>query len=249
MNKPYLIMLPGWGMKSFVWNKIKELLSKDFQLIYIEWDNINSLDEFKEKVIKTIERKHLSSFSILGWSLGSLVAQDIAADNLWDIKQLILIGGTSSFVQHKETDYNAGWNKRIVERMKSQLYKKTQETLQNFYESMFSSEEKEHGYNIEFSKLAKENLESISIDSLTLGLNYLIETDLRNKVINIKIPLLLIHGEDDSICPLNSSKYIKNALPNAKIEILKHSGHTPFFTHPEDCYNAVADFISNNSNN
>lgn len=249
MNKSYLIMLPGWSMNSFVWNKIKEFLLKDFELIYIEWDNILSLDEFKERVVKTIQQKEISTFSMLGWSLGSLVAQDIACDNLWDIKHLILIGGTSSFVQHKEDNYNIGWNKRIVERMKSQLYKKPQETLYNFYEAMFSKEEKQNGYYNEFLEMVNASLETQSIDSLALGLDYLIEKDLRKKMLNLKIPLLLIHGEEDTICPLDSAKFIKNTLEDSSIEVLKEAGHIPFFTQPHDCYKAISDFISNNTVN
>ena len=57
MAKPYLIMLPGWGMNNFVWNKINKSLANNFELIFIEWNNIFSLNEFKEMVIKVIEQK------------------------------------------------------------------------------------------------------------------------------------------------------------------------------------------------
>lgn len=246
MTKPYLIMLPGWGMKNFVWNKINEFLSKDFELIFIEWTDIHSLYEFKEKVIKVIEEKQISAFSLLGWSLGSLVAQDIASENLWNIKHLILIGGTSSFVQHKEDEYNVGWHKRIVERMRSQLYKKTEETLYNFYDAMFSKEEKEKGYLKEFLQLAEDNIEKQSIDYLTLGLDYLIQKDLRTKLSDINIPLLMIHGEKDSICPLEAALYIKNIISYSNIKVINQAGHIPFFTNPSDCYNAISQFATKN---
>jgi len=243
MLKPYLIMLPGWGMKSFVWNKINKFLSNDFELLLIEWDNIHSLDDFKAKVISTIKQKKISTFSLLGWSLGSLVAQDIASDNLWNIKHLILFGGTSSFVQHKEDSYNIGWNKRIVERMKSNLYKKKQETLDVFYEAMFSNVEKEKGYYNNFLQLSGDNLENQSIGSLAMGLDYLIQKDLRAKLLDINIPLLMIHGGEDSICPLESSIYIKNIIINSSIELIKHAGHIPFFTYPNECYSTISKFI------
>lgn len=246
MTKPYLIMLPGWSMKNFVWNKINEFLSKDFELIFIEWANVHSLDEFKERVIKIIEQKQISTFSLLGWSLGSLVAQDIASDNLWNIKHLILIGGTSSFVQHKEDRYNIGWNKIIVERMKSQLYKKPQETLSNFYEAMFSKEEKQKGYDKQFLQMVEYNIENQSLDSLTLGLDYLIQKDLRTKLSDINIPLLIIHGEEDSICPLDAAIYIKSMINHSNIKIINHGGHIPFFTNPSDCYNAISQLTTKN---
>lgn len=244
MKNPYLIILPGWGMKSFVWGKIKELLSKDFQLILIEWDNINSLEEFKQRVIRVIEEKHITNFSILGWSLGSLVAEEIAIDNRYKINNIILIGGTSSFVQHKEDRYNIGWNKRIVERMKSQVTISTpKETLFNFDNAMFSESEKQMGYDIEFQELRGDTIENNSIDSLLVGLDYLIKKDLRNKLVDIKVPLLMIHGEEDSICPLEGAKYIKNIISSSKIEIIKNGGHIPFFTNPSRCYRAISEFI------
>lgn len=246
MVKPYLIMLPGWGMKSFVWNKLNELLSKDFELIFIEWDNVLSLNEFKERVIKVIEQKRICTFSLLGWSLGSLVAQDIASDNFWNIKNLILVGCTSSFIKHKENGYNIGWNRKIVERMKSKLYKNPQETLYNFYDAMFSKEEKRKGYKNQFLQTLKNNTKNHSINSLSLGLDYLIQKDLRNKLSYITIPLLIIQGEDDNICSLEGAEYIKTMSVNSNIEIVMNAGHIPFYTEPNTCYSIISKFIAKN---
>lgn len=246
MVKPYLIMLPGWGMKSIVWNKLNNLLSKDFELIFIDWDDVLSLDGFKEKVIEFIIQKKLSSFSLLGWSLGSLVAQDIASDNIWNIKNLILVGCTSSFIQHKESGYNIGWSRRILERMKSILYKDPQETLYNFYDAMFSDEEKSKNYNNQFLQTVKNNTDNQSINSLSLGLDYLMQTDLRIKSPYIIAPLLIIQGENDTICPLDGAVYIKNITLNSNIEIIKGVGHIPFFTNPDVCYNLISKFIAKN---
>jgi len=246
MAKPYLIMLPGWGMKNFVWNKLNKLLSKDFELIFIEWDNVLSLNKFKERVIKVIKQNQIFTFSVLGWSLGSLVALDIASDNTFNIKNLILIGCTSSFIQHKEDRFNIGWNRKIVEIMKSKLYKKPQETLYDFYDAMFSKEEKRKGYNNEFFQTMKNNTENQSIDSLSLGLDYLIQKDLRTELSNITIPILIIQGEDDNICPLEGAVYIKNMSINSNIEIIKEVGHIPFFTNPNDCYSIISKFTAKN---
>ncbi|WP_026885537.1 alpha/beta fold hydrolase [Clostridium beijerinckii] len=246
MTKPYLIMLPGWGMNSLVWNEFDKLLSNDFELVFIEWDNVFSLNQFKEKVINVIEQKQISTFSILGWSLGSLVAQDIASDNLFNIKNLILVGCTSSFIQHNENGYNIGLNKKIVERMKSKLYKNPQETLYDFYDAMFSKEEKLKNYNNEFLQTMKSNTKNQSIDSLSLGLDYLIQKDLRTKLFRINVPLLIIQGEDDNICPLKGAEYIKNMSANSNIEIIRAAGHIPFFTNPNVCYNIISEFTSKN---
>lgn len=246
MTKPYLIMLPGWSMKSFVWNKLNKLLSNDFELILIEWNDVLSLNEFKERVIKVIEEKQIYTFSMLGWSLGSLVAQDIVSDNLWNVKSLILIGCTSSFIQHKENGYNLGWNRKILERMKSKLYKNPQKTLYDFYDAMFSKEEKRKGYNNDFFQIMENNIQNQSTDSLLLGLDYLIQKDLILKLSYINVPSLIIQGEEDNICPLCGAEYMKNKLANSSIEIIKEAGHIPFFTNPNVCYSLISKFTSKN---
>lgn len=239
MDKKYLIMLPGWGMKSFVWNKISKQLSEDFELIYVEWEDIHSLDEFNERVVQTIKQKQISSFSLLGWSLGALAAIETASNNIWDIEHLILIGATSSFVERRESGYKTGWNKRVVERMKSRLNKTPKETLENFYEAMFTEEEKKRGYHKEFLQMAEHQTET---SSLALGLDYLIQKDVRAKLSDIDTPLLLIHGEEDCICPRESAEYIKGAAKSAVMEVVGKGGHIPFFTNPDGCYNAITKF-------
>lgn len=246
-NKPYFIMLPGWGMKSCVLKKINDFLSKDFQVLLIEWDHIQSLDEFKQRVISVIEQNQLTSFTLLGWSLGALVAQEIVMDNRYNINHLILISGTSCFVQRKEDEYNIGWDLRIVERMKFQLiHKSPQETLFNFYHAMFSKSEKQIGYDKEFMDLINDPFENQSINSLVLGLDYLIKKDTRYNLNDINIPLLMIHGEEDSICPLEAAFFIKDMITHSDMKIIKQAGHIPFFTNPSDCYSAIAQFIKKN---
>jgi pimeloyl-[acyl-carrier protein] methyl ester esterase len=157
-----------------------------------------------------------------------------------------LIGCTSSFIQHKENGYNIGWNKKIVERMKSQLYKKPQETLYTFYDAMFSKKEKQKSFNNKFLQIVRNNDKNQSIDSLALGLDYLIQKDLRTNLSDITIPILLIHGEEDNICPLEGAAYIKNKTMHSNLEIIKHAGHIPFCTNPNTCYNIISNFTIKN---
>lgn len=243
MNKPYLIMLPGWGMKSTAFKKINEFLSMNFQLISIEWDRLRSIDEFKQRVIGVIKEKKLNCFSLLGWSLGALVAEEIVLEACFNINSIILIGGTSCFIKHKEDNYNIGWNKRILERMKIQLKRNFKKTLIKFNSSMFSKAEKQEGCFDESLYIAENSIEGKSVNSLILGLNYLIEKDFRNKLEHIQIPLLIIHGEEDNICPLEGALYIKSRVSHCHIKIIKQAGHIPFLTNTNACYKAICEFI------
>lgn len=248
MKKPYLIMLPGWGMKDCVWNRISGYLSKDFELIFIDWTGVDSLNGFQNRVVDVLDKKKISSFSLLGWSLGSLTALEIASGSQFDIKQLILFGGTSSFVIHREDGYQNGWDSRIVERMQSLLYKNTRETLHDFYGAMFSEEEKRNSFHTEFLEMADSRLSGQPADFLALGLDYLIRTDLRDRLADIKVPVLMVHGGKDSICPLKAALHMKDNLKHATVSVIKDAGHVPFFTAPSLCYDAVSMFVEENYN-
>lgn len=244
MTKSFLIILPGWGMNGIedtIWKNFTNYLLQDYHLLSLDWSNVHSLNDFKKCIIKIIKQKQIFSFSLLGWSLGALVALDLASDSTFDIEHLILIGSTSSFIAHKE-EYSIGWDKRILEKMKFLLFKQPKKTLYNFYNAMFSTRENQMDYHNLFLQLKADALNNYSIDSLTLGLDYLIHKDLRNKLSSITVPTLLIHGEEDTICPLKAAIYIKNRISNCKIEILNQTGHIPFFTNPIACSKAISDF-------
>lgn len=241
MKKPYLIMIPGWGMKKNAWQKISSLLSKNFKLIFIEWDNIYSLDEFKNSVINTIKELNIKSFSLLGWSLGSIVSIDIALNSSLNIDSIILIGGTSCFTQKTNDNYNIGWEQIIVERMKLNLEKNKEKTLLNFYNTMFSPVEKES--KKEFLNIINNDFEDKPLEPLLLGLDYLIEMDLKDTIKNLNLKTLLIHGSHDSICPLKGAIYIYNITEESSIHIINNAGHIPFFTTPYECYDAILNFI------
>lgn len=247
MNKPLLIIMSGWSVKSYAWDKINSLLSNNYRIIVVDYNYVESIDDFKKKVITIIEQENSSSITLLGWSLGSLVAQDIALDNLWNIEKIILISATSSFTNRKSDGYGLGWNKRVLEKMKDKLNKDHDSVLCDFYSSMFSIKEMQGSHFIKFIDRYKEDDSPTSVDALILGLEYLIEKDLRNKITDIMVPTLLIHGEKDLICSLESSLYVHSRISLSALESIPDAGHIPFFTDPLKCYDIISKFSTKQS--
>lgn len=53
------------------------------------------------------------------------------------------------------------------------------------------------------------------------------ETDLRPRVIELKMPILGIYGRKDLIVDPGQGKVLKEALPNCRVEMFDGSGHFP----------------------
>ncbi|MGE7187062.1 alpha/beta fold hydrolase [Peribacillus sp. NPDC006672] len=241
MKKPNLIMLPGWGMEEGAFQPLIKPLSEAFNLSFLEWRDMKALNDFEERVIDIITSIDGPSF-LLGWSLGSLVSLELASSYREKIKGFILFGATSRFTT--DENYSFGWNPLIVERMKKQLQRNKEKTLTSFYEAMFSEAEKEEGFYHQFNKTIQHKFHGDDVFSLLKGLDYLLQKDARARLDRIEAPVILLHGREDKICPLEASSFIKENLGGkAKVHIIEGAGHIPFFTKPLECMEHINTFI------
>lgn len=241
--KKCLVILSGWGVEKFVWNQLIELLENDFEIFVIDWSNVLSLEGFKSKAIHLLKEKGIERFSLIGWSLGSLVGIDLAECYSSKIDDLILFNPTCKFVQDNLNKYNIGWHSKIVERMIFMLESYPERTLKNFSKNLFADKEVENGCFENYLKELDSLNKVYSVEALVLGLEYLMHKDLRESIRHIDIPVLIIHGEDDMICPIEAGKYISNNLKESKLVILKETGHMPFYIKPSKCYELIANYI------
>ncbi len=57
--------------------------------------------------------------------------------------------------------------------------------------------------------------------------------DLRPLLPHIRQPVLLVHGERDTVVPWAHAEELLQGLPNARCAVLEGCGHVPNYTHPE----------------
>lgn len=242
MKQSHLVMLPGWGMEREVFQPCIESLSHIFDLSCVEWRHIKAPIEFEERVIQEVTSIDKPIF-LLGWSLGTLTALQVASLYPERIKGLILFSGTSRFTSYEQ--YLSGWHPRIVKQMKKQLQQDKEKTLTLFYEAMFSQSEQDKGQHHKFIDLAQREFQGDDTLSLMTGLDYLLERDYRSLLNEIKPPCLLIHGTEDTITPLEASSFINEQLgEKAHFSTMSETGHIPFFTKPEECVHLIKEFYA-----
>ncbi len=70
--------------------------------------------------------------------------------------------------------------------------------------------------------------------ALRSGLQWLRETDLRDSLAGLTMPVTVIHGEQDRVAPAASARQLRHLLPNARLQILRGAGHAPFRTRPRE---------------
>ncbi|MDQ2085322.1 alpha/beta hydrolase [Herbivorax sp. ANBcel31] len=239
--KRRMVVLTGWSVGKFPWKTLLSLLNKHFEIIFVDWENVFSVDGFKKKVFSLLSEKKLEKFSLMGWSLGSITAMDIAAHFPEKIENLILISGTLRFVKDEKKLYSTLWTKETIDKMIYMLKIDKDKILNKFYKNLFSKSEKSAGHYKRFISEVQCTKADYSVNSLLNGLEYLKVMDLRN--ISPDISPLLIHGCEDVICPYESGEYINKKFKNSNLVKLQGCGHIPFYTDPDTCYEIIEKHI------
>lgn len=66
--------------------------------------------------------------------------------------------------------------------------------------------------------------------------------DLLQRVEQVEIPVLILHGRHDPI-PLEASEALARALRDARLVVLEHSGHVPYVEEPETLFREIERFL------
>ena len=68
--------------------------------------------------------------------------------------------------------------------------------------------------------------------------------DWTQRLPELKLPVLVIHGERDAFCSTASMQYIASLLPNSKLFVMEGSGHLPAMVRPSDVAREIDEFFS-----
>jgi pimeloyl-[acyl-carrier protein] methyl ester esterase len=234
-GKP-LLFIHGWATTSNVWKPQIDYFSKNYKVICFDLvgfgKSISSepitLDSLVRDLSRLINYLSLKKVILVGWSLGSLVSLKLVLNSAELLKSLVLVGATVKFIN--ESDYNAGLPEVLLERLYKKIERDKEKSLKEFYLSLFSEEEKKNKKFKDILTIFLEEIKNLDRDVLLDGLRIFRNSDLRNDISNIKLPVFIIHGDNDQICPVNSANYIHSKISNSAVEIIKDTGHTPFLT-------------------
>ena len=69
------------------------------------------------------------------------------------------------------------------------------------------------------------------------------ETDLRSEIEFLRKPALLIHGDRDSLAPVQAAHWMMQHLPMGYLRVVAGSSHAPFLSHQVQFIEALTQFL------
>ena len=232
---PNLVLLHGWGLNSGVWQPSIEHLQSSFTVTTIDLPgfglNHQQLPENYTlvEVAKAISKIIPDSSIVLGWSLGGLVAQQMALLAAQKVSALILVASSPRFIA---TDNWPGMQATVLSNFNIQLKLNLSATVSRFLaiQAMGSPTAKQD------IKTIKQHIDSYPTAdpvALSAGLQLLEQSDLRADLAKIQCPMHVILGKLDSLVPVKLQEYLPDLQQDVDIRIFDKSSHAPFISEPE----------------
>lgn len=233
-GKP-LVFLHGWGVNSGVWQPLIDILQDEFCITTIDLPgyglNYQQLPTlYNLQTVAAIVAEHIpANCTLIGWSLGGLVAQQIAYASPERLKQLVLICSSPKF--SKGADW-PGIEPKVLDFFIQQLEVDFSKTLERFLaiQAMGSANARQDAKTI---KQAVQLYPKPSPIALSAGLDMLQHIDLREQFKELSVPCQMFLGCLDTLVPEKTAQVAQQLNAKVAIEVIADASHAPFISDTE----------------
>ncbi|MFX1299129.1 MAG: alpha/beta fold hydrolase [Promethearchaeota archaeon] len=97
--------------------------------------------------------------------------------------------------------------------------------------------------NKELIEEVKKNMAQISPQIAYYDYKICDEFDVMDRIGEIKVPTLIIVGDDDKLTPIKYSKYMHDRIEKSKMHIIKDTGHLVMLEKSEEVNRYIKDFL------
>lgn len=233
-----LILLHGWGMHAGLFAPLAAQLAQTHRAIAIDlpghgesagFEQFADLDRVVDYLVQQLLPVFESGATLLGWSLGGLLAQAIAMAYPEYISKLVLVCSTPRFIL--ADDWSCAIRPAVLENFAADLQRDDASTLSRFLALQFlgSSNQKARLREARSLLLARPRAQR---SALTGGLSLLQHADLRSRLGRIHCSTLIINAEHDTLVPAAAGRYLAEQVSDGRCVIVRGAGHAPFLSHP-----------------
>ena len=234
-----VLILPGWGTTIDVYRNMMNSISEYANVITFDmpgygksgvpdeaWDS----DQWIDFIIEFIKSQKIKELDLIGHSNGGrIIIKMMSRQNLdFKVGKIILIG--SAGIVHK---------KPLKIRLKVKKYKLGKKILSmKLVKKLFPNALEK------FQKNAGSEDYRNSPQVMRQSMVKLINEDMREYLPNIKVPTLLLWGENDTATPVEDGELMEKMIPDAGIVKVAGCSHYVFLEQPAYINNIIKTFLT-----
>lgn len=232
-GKRDLVLLHGWGLNAEVWHNIIPELGAHFRLHRVDLPGYGRSHGFGELSLQQMAEIVLAAPQApkqaiwLGWSLGGLVAGQIALMHPQRVQALVSVASSPCFTAK---DAWPGIKPDVLSGFQHMLSVDFQKTVERFLAlQTLGTEHARQDARMLKSVVLEQPIPSIEV--LNGGLQILKTADLREPLARLKLPHWRIYGQLDGLVPRKVAELLDIRWPESVSYTIPKAAHAPFISH------------------
>jgi pimeloyl-ACP methyl ester carboxylesterase len=239
-NGEPLLLITGFSGDLYNWKKTIPLMDRDYNIII--FDNRGSghtecpsspfsMADLADDAVGLLDALGIAKSHVLGWSMGGNIAQEVALRHPDKVGSLVLM---STYM--KEPDRSRFAIDAMIHSVREGA---SMETFQTMMQTWCSTEMFFRGKQ-SACELGSECDINV-LDGFTRQKKALDDYDSHDRVHQIRMPTLVVHGDEDIMVPISFGEELVAMIPHSQFEIIKGAGH---FLPPSKYAPLVLDFLA-----
>ena len=231
-----IILLHGWLASLETMMPLQKHLAKHFKVYNVDIigfgrsdlpDNPMNTNEFGDFLKEFINKLKIKKPILIGHSHGGRTIINYAGRNLGEINKIVLIDSAGIKPKRGISYYTKVYSYKTVKNVVKILPKK----CSNLREKALG-------------KFGSDDYKN-SPEVLRKTMNNILNEDQQKIMPNIKVPTLLIWGENDTATPIEDAKKMEKLIPNCGIAKIDGAGHYSYIDGLGQCLLILDEFFKN----
>jgi pimeloyl-ACP methyl ester carboxylesterase len=229
-----LVLLHGYPLDHHLWDEVAPLLADTFELILPDLrgfgesstvDSFYTMEDIASDIAALLDHLEIQKTAIVGHSMGGYVA--LAFARLYP-ERLTGLGLVSTQVLADPPDRRDG------------RYKSAAEVADKGIASVVETMTPKFTADPQLQKFARENMEHQQPAGYIGALKAMAErVDSTPLLATLNVPVVIVHGDADSLIPIDRAREVQAALPDAHLVEIRGAGHIPMMEDKEKTAEAL----------
>lgn len=230
-----LVLLHGWASDSDIWRPLLPALRQQFSVTLVDLPGCGRSPALATANIDTVIDALLAvlpaSAVIVGWSLGGMIASELARRYPERVAAVVRVASNTRFVA--TVDWPHAMPAETFEHFYRDFMATPQKTLRRFKVLQLQGDARARSLRRQMSA------EVADAGAQRWGLDCLRELDQRQLVAELTCPVMNIYGDGDALLPVAAAALI----PAQRSHCYTRAGHLPFLSQPQRFVDDLQDFV------
>jgi 3-oxoadipate enol-lactonase len=242
-----LVLIQGVGVGRWGWEPVADRLARRFQVITIDNRGIGASDAppghysthmMADDVLAVLDHAGIQQASVVGTSLGGMIAQELALGHPERVDKLVLVatipGGSRSRPMPLPTTYLFAWAPLMTSQAK----------LQQFVHATLGPETLRRRPKVAWRLAARKVAHPQSQHAWRAQTEAGMLFNPLGRQRRITQPTLVVQGTADQVVDPGNAEVLAGLLPNARVERFDGAGHLLYWEQPKRFVHVVTDFLT-----